>query len=243
MYHLIFCDDDETQVRQVSTRVLDYCRSQKGYEAEGVVCTQESELFETLSKAPQEKVIAFLDICMKDHEDGGIRLARKINEQYPHVLVVYITGYLQYVSDVYETEHCYYILKDELEERLPVLFEKIIPAQIGRKQEWLNLCIGSKMHRIWQPDILYLERELRKTKINLVNGDILVTAEKLDELYEQLNPEYFIRCHNSYIVNLNYVREVNRQFLVLNNGTVVNVSRSYAIEVRKQFTRWGNRKF
>lgn len=243
MYHLIFCDDDENQVRQVSTRVLNYCREKKEFETEAVLCTQERELFRALQNTPEEKVIVFLDICMSDQEDGGIRLARKINQKYPYVLVVYITGYLQYVSDVYETEHCCFILKDELEKRLPVLFEKIIPALISRKEEWLNLCAGSKMHRIAQPDILYLERELRKTKINLVNGDILVTGEKLDELYKQLNMDYFIRCHNSFIVNLNYVREVNRQYLALSNGTIVNVSRSYAAEVRRRFTLWGNRKF
>ncbi|MDC7288787.1 LytTR family DNA-binding domain-containing protein [Blautia schinkii] len=243
MYHLIFCDDDEAQVKQVSARVVDYCRKKKEYETEAVLCTDERALFKALQDAPEEKVIVFLDICMRDQQDGGIRLARKINKRYPHALVVYITGYLQFVSDVYETEHCYFILKDELEERLPVLFEKIIPALIKPKEEWLNLYVGSKMHRIAQHDILYLERDLRKTKINLRNGDILVTGEKLDELFEQLNTDYFIRSHNSFIVNLNYVREVNRQYLVLSNGAVVNVSRSYAAEVRRRFTLWGNRKF
>lgn len=243
MYHLIFCDDDQAQVRQVSARVLTYCRDNLGCEPDAVLCTDEKGLFEALSAAPEDNTIVFLDICMGEQEDGGIRLAGEINAQYPYALVVYITGYLQHVSDVYETEHCYFILKEELEERLPVLFEKIIPTLMRRRQEWLNLCIGTRMHRIWQSDILYLERDLRKTKIYLGDGDILMTADKLDELYKKLNQECFIRCHNSYIVNLKYVREVNRQYLVMSTGAVVNVSRSYAPEVRKQVTRWGNGRF
>mgnify|MGYP001325780316 CR=1 FL=1 len=99
-----------------------------------------------------------------------------------------------------------------------------------------------KHHDRWFPvsvnDILYLEAENRKAKI--------VTLENqgyhkfnLSEIENLLPSETFIRCHRSYIVNVQAIAEIQPDFhstflLVMKNGDRIPVSQSYASYFRRQ---------
>lgn len=247
MYRLIFCDDNEIQMKALSEKVLQFCGQRDDYHDEAVLCTTAFQLLKELKDCDTDKTIVFMDICLKEKDCNGIGLAEKINSLYPDILLVFLTGYPCYASDVYETEHCYFMLKDELEQRLPTLFDKIIPARVNKNRHWLNLHIGFKVYRVRQSQILFLERNLRKTKIYMKAEPPVETTEKLDILMEQLNSEMFIRCHNSYIINLEYVREIRRTNIILEDGSDagkdITVSRAYGKEVKRRFTAWGNQKF
>lgn len=86
-------------------------------------------------------------------------------------------------------------------------------------------------------DIQYLEREKRSTLAVCV-GETVRTSSGLTELQAQLGSDYFVRCHNSYIVNLNFVKEFCRNELILRNGKKVPISRRYLNDVRRAFARW-----
>lgn len=94
----------------------------------------------------------------------------------------------------------------------------------------------------WSPvnvdDILYLEAENRKAKITT---DKLVGYHKLNlsEIEYLLPTESFIRCHRSFIVNINHIREIQPDFhstflLIMKNGDRIPVSQSYASYFRRQ---------
>ncbi|AOV07648.1 LytTR family DNA-binding domain-containing protein [Sporosarcina ureilytica] len=59
----------------------------------------------------------------------------------------------------------------------------------------------------------------------------------LKDLVEQL-PNFFLRIHRSYIVNIQHILEISRDFssnmlITLKNGTVLPVSQSYSTHIRK----------
>lgn len=45
-------------------------------------------------------------------KENGIDLALKVNEVTPYTQIIYITAYMQYVSDVYQSKHTYFIDKE-----------------------------------------------------------------------------------------------------------------------------------
>ena len=222
MYHLIFYDDEPEYLARIEERTERLCRAM-GYEAETAACLTEEALWRELQGEEAGIRILFLDICIREKRRGGIELAEEINRRHPGSIIVFLTGYLDYVSDVYETEHCYYILKEELEKRLPVLFERILPERLAGNYETLRVRIGSRMEQVPQKKILYLERSLRKTRILLEDGS-------------------FLRCHNSFLASCRHIREMGRTEIRLSGGASVPVSRRYSPEARKAFARWGMRK-
>ncbi|MDS9471287.1 LytTR family DNA-binding domain-containing protein [Sporosarcina pasteurii] len=60
----------------------------------------------------------------------------------------------------------------------------------------------------------------------------------LKDLIEKL-PDFFLRIHRSYIVNIQHILEISRDFssnmlITLKNGTVLPVSQSYSTHIRKK---------
>lgn len=68
--------------------------------------------------------VAVLDIRMEGTD--GILLAEQINDLLPQCAVIFLTAFLEYATDVYETRHVYFILKSELEQRIGSALERLL---------------------------------------------------------------------------------------------------------------------
>ena len=84
--------------------------------------------------------------------------------------------------------------------------------------------------------ILYFENRLHRVYIVLKSGEVLSVHQKLNEIQEELKAQtYFIRCHQSYIVNLNHVEALENAGFVMTNGDLVPVSRNFYKECKHVF--------
>ena len=57
-------------------------------------------------------------------------------------------------------------------------------------------------------DILLVQREDRSTVLYTADGERYVTGDSLAEMEERLNSDTFFRCHKSYIINLNHIKDI-----------------------------------
>ena len=71
-------------------------------------------------------------------------------------------------------------------------------------------------------DILYLESRGHRVVIHLVQQCEEVIYAKLDELEKNMDDDRFVRCHKSFLVNMDYVREAQKDF-EMEDGTVVPI--------------------
>ncbi len=179
----------------------------------------------------------FMDIELE--EENGIEVAELLNEKWPSCAIVYVTNYLFYATDSYDTEHIYFVLKERFEEKLPSIFDRIfhIRGQVANKL--IFKIIGENNHNImlYPKDILYFERNHRHTIIHTVWGDY-ETWNKIGDIEKKLSELDFVRCHNSYIVYLPAVREFSAASIIMNNGATIAVSRNFAAHTKTVFTRW-----
>lgn len=87
-------------------------------------------------------------------------------------------------------------------------------------------------HIIPHSSIVYIEHYQHKSKI--VCEDKEVTChEKLSTLLEQLDSAMFVRCHCSFVANLEHVRKYTRTQLFMSNGDILPCSRSSQSTVRQ----------
>ncbi|MGK4566678.1 LytR/AlgR family response regulator transcription factor [Flavobacterium sp. 3HN19-14] len=78
-------------------------------------------------------------------------------------------------------------------------------------------------------DIVYAKADNNSTDIFMANGD-MVTAFKTMKHFENTLPDEFIRIHNSYIVNINYVGRIhlgNNTCYIKNSKIQIPFSKSY----------------
>lgn len=177
------------------------------------------------------------DILFMDIELGavsGITLAQEVNARHPGIQIIFISQYLEYVSDVYETDHIFFIHKSYADTYLPIALEKAL-----NKIHTLNT-ISLRFHwhkenfEILQKDILYMERILRITEIH-TNNQIYTTSEKLTELITRLDHSFII-THRSFLINLHSVVSFGKESAYLSSGMTIPISRSRYHEVKKRLT-------
>ena len=113
--------------------------------------------------------------------------------------------------------------------------------QSAEKAEDKDTLILKNIKGVWQVrvnDIMYIESERRRLHIKTESDEITVYGQ-MGELKEQL-PEYFIRCHQSYLVNADYIRGITPRHLELQNQKRIPISRNRMAHVKARFKElWG----
>lgn len=180
--------------------------------------------------------IAVLDIQLP--ENSGIALARALIAQNPECRVIFVSGYVCYVSEVYDVPHMCLILKDQLEEQLPRFLERAAAAAAMQAGQTLVLQENAVKDSLPLCDIAYLERQGHWTYITLCGGRQYRTREKLDDLLQRINCPDFCRCHISYIINLQQVKALQCRQALMANGDAIPISRPHIRNVQETFFRY-----
>jgi DNA-binding LytR/AlgR family response regulator len=120
----------------------------------------------------------------------------------------------------------------------PVLAEKRIiteQQEVSTTEKPFILCIKSygDYRYIDAKDICYLQADNNSTDIHLNNGE-MITAFKTLKHFEGILSHPFVRIHNSYIVNRNYISRIhtgNSVCYVKNTITKLPFSKSYKANI------------
>lgn len=98
-------------------------------------------------------------------------------------------------------------------------------SMLSRKK--ISISCDGKIIFINPEEIVYCESDGNYCTIILENNDKILITQKLKFMEEKLAEFYFFRIHNSYLINLNKVKEYhkNDEYVVLSNKTKLPVSR------------------
>ena len=177
--------------------------------------------------------IAVLDSRLR--QENGISLARTLLARCPACRIIFVSGYPQYVSDVYDVPHLGMVLKDQLESQLPkFLLRAAAQLSVGDGQT-LSVLSNRVPLELGLSAVLYLERKDHVTYIHLLSGKTIRTRQKLDELLSQGSSDLLCRCHVSYAVNLSHVAALNVRSFLMKTDEQIPISRIYTQSTRKAF--------
>ncbi|MDF4201651.1 LytTR family DNA-binding domain-containing protein [Maribacter sp. SA7] len=182
----------------------------------------------------------FLDIEMPTMD--GFQFIRKLtNKNFP---VVITTAYNQYALKAIKSQALDYLLKpidtDDLEETIVKIknfnsknfsVENLEMALINYNSravhKRITLNTDGKLLFLESDEILYAESDGNYSTIFLTDGQKIVLTKKLKEVNELLPSDSFFRIHNSYIINLNKIKEFLKTdgYVVLKSNHKIPVSR------------------
>lgn len=229
MLRIAVCDDEALHCAYAAQMICTHpeCRS-----AEIRQFLSPQELLNALESETFLADIAVVDIRMEAM--NGIALAREINARAPGCQIIFLSSYLEYAPDVYDAEHVYFVLKEQMKTRLMPALQKAIENLRFTMPGTIVLKEHSTSYRIPVSDILYFERVLRKTRIVSISGEYwskLTPAALLSEV----DGSSFCRCHQSFYVNMQHVVSMNPDSFTLSNGEPIFISRTYKKAAKEQF--------
>ncbi len=227
MISIAVCDDEHIQATHTRDVIIDRCG---GYSPQVRVFASADSLLDEIKLNSYAPEIAVLDIQMAN--TNGIELAARLNELLPQCAVIYLTSFLEYATDVYETRHIYFILKSELEQRINEAINKAVEQCGSCSYLVISNMSGSK--RIPLHDILYLERSLHKTIIQTKSGQEVVSTTPT-ELIKDLPEGSFIRCHQSYWAGYRHIVKMSKNEFVMTDDKSIPISRTYRNTAKELF--------
>jgi two-component system LytT family response regulator len=195
---------------------------------------------ESITRNPPDLV--FLDIEMPGM--NGFDMLEKLNQH--NLPIIFTTGYDQYAIKAFHYSAIDYLVKPIDPGELKFAIEKLVSqksppvpeqfemllSRIYKKKSFNKIAIptGEGFELVAADQVLYLEANNTYTHVIIKNRPKLIACRTLKEMEEQVEDhEFFIRVHNSYIVNLNEVVKYVRGeggYLLMSDNKTVNVSRS-----------------
>lgn len=214
MKTIAICDSSKEEREELKSFIKNYFEKRK---ASYLVLEYQSaeEILYAVEEKNIESAVIFLDIYLKGK--NGMEVAfelRRINYQAP---IVFLANDLDHVLEGYEVQPSRYILKPYNDE----IIEKTLDAFLSKS---ITKRIYVRHHRHYRyistDDIVYIESEKHVLLIHLKDGQKLHVVEKLGEIEKRINAKNFIRCHQSYLVNMDYIKDVSNDFILYNDVKV-----------------------
>jgi len=236
MIDLILIDDEPSAIKSLEWEIGNFCKNVRLV----ATFTKARDAVSFLNKNTVDCV--FLDIEMPDMD--GFQFLELFPKR--NFAVVITTAFDQYAIKAIKESALDYLLKpidsDDLiacfnkieqqkssvsiSEKLESSLEKLLQSSVF-SQKKISISNDGKMIFLNPDDIIYCESDGNYCTIYLENKEKIVLSQKLKFMEEKLAQLQFFRIHNSYLINLNKVKEFHKtdEYVVLSNQVKIPVSR------------------
>lgn len=220
--------DDNTYDTDIIRKLLDEHFKKSGYVGEFHTFTNGEELVENFICNKFDAV--FLDIYM----DGidGIKTAEKLRKIDPGFALVFITSSHAHAMQSYSVCANSYVSKPINKKDIENAFAQCQRTFI-KNGKFIEVLSGRAKIKIPLIKILFMEVYGKEVIIHTTDEKIS-TMKSLDEL-EKMVDASFLRCHRSYIINLNHVSEILLNDFKMRNGSLVPIRQRRRAEVRDTY--------
>src|SRR5215472_1390177 len=241
--------DDELLARQKLRQLL---RDEPDIEIVGE-CASAAETVELVRLS--RPALLFLDIRMPGM-DGFDVVGAIESEHLPMPAVVFTTAYDQYALRAFEIHAVDYLLKPFTPERLNSAIQRVRERLAGGENATRNngksregagyttrIVFKSRGRILFLPvsEIRWIGAEENYVRL-CTERETHLLRETMAHLEERLDPQQFLRVHRSFIVNLQFVKEVRTEHdgessVMMVDGQKIAMSRSYKSRILESLHR------
>lgn len=229
---LALCDDDNLFSEHLEKLVVEWAR-REGEKINIKKYNDGSKLLDYICMEGIQFDIILLDMQMKNM--NGISTAQAIRKEDKNVIIIFITSYIEMVLHAFEVKAYRYLLKGTIDEEIYPVLTSAVEEIIDEKKNLFVFSFQSTDYQIPLQDIIYFESAKRSINIYL-KDKVYTYYGKLNEVEYIVSKQDFIRCHQSFIVNLKYISEIKGYELMLDNHKCIPISKSKAKDVNSAFT-------
>lgn len=232
MMNIYICEDTKEQLDKMTKIVSDTVMIEDLDMTLALSASHPDQILEAI-KEETSVGLYFLDVDLQA-DINGIELAEKIRQYDPRGFIVFVTTHseLSYLTFTYRIEALDYIIKDDFNKSKNMVRDCILKAEEryrkseGEMVKCFHIDSNDKVIHMDYDKILFFETSPSAHKI-ILNGDnrIVEFYGKMKEIESQLD-ERFLRCHQSYIVNRDRIKEIQKKerLAIMDNGQTCDIS-------------------
>lgn len=238
MYNIAICDDqiDCGEMMELNLKGV-MQKFDISYDVD--IFTSGTELLNQIKSKKKEYDILFLDIIMADDDLNGMELAKEIRKVDELISIVFVTSSnsTDFMLDGYNVRALQYLLKPVE----PVVLYELMQYELKNKSEdYIVFKEKEATKKVAPSNIVHIETSGRNVKVVLQNGEFFA-YNKISDVEKLLSEKEFIRCHQSFIVNINNVVELRHGEAITTRDESIPISRTQWSAIKKMFTEKGKR--
>jgi DNA-binding LytR/AlgR family response regulator len=234
--NIAVCDDMSNE-RQVVCDALKKIFSMRNEKVNIVEYSAGENLISDIEEDFEQFDIIFQDIYMK--HITGIETATILRNMGCVSKIIFLTSSPDFAIESYDVEASGYLLKPLDTEKLKTLLERILAPSVRKR---IAVDYDGRYQYIFLDEIMWVESKNHNVEIHKINDKVLELRKKLSDIEQIINDEDFIRCHQSYLVNMNYVDKFDDYFH-MRNGAVIPVRVRSRKQICEQYHKWYLDKF
>lgn len=174
-----------------------------------------------------------LDIYMEDSMDG-IELAKRLREWDKEAVICFISSSNAFYREAYDLYAVQYLLKPVQADSVRSLLDRVSRHLFQNRQQCLHFKWRGETGAIPYGNILFISSQGHTVFIYCKDGTVQECKGKLSEIEIQVSGGVFVRCHQSFLVNIYQADSLRgNEFMV--SGHHIPISRRYYAEVKKRY--------
>lgn len=202
MLNFVICDDNSKILQKLSVTLENIFTK---YNYDGVVSYQTNDVEDLLKYVDENKIdVLFLDINLKS-KTTGLEVAEIIRKKNKNIYLIFMTGHLEYAMLAYKFKTFDYIAKPFTVERLEDTIVRLFDDIRGLPRKYIK--IDNKNTILDENEVEYIKKDGMKVVFHTVFREYEAYSS-FNKLESSL-PNNFFRCHKSFVINLNNVKNVD----------------------------------
>ncbi|ROR29126.1 LytTR family two component transcriptional regulator [Mobilisporobacter senegalensis] len=218
MITVVICDDEQAFINRMKEYIKRFSEENKEE-----FSVREFTSGQTLLNSYNANFqIIFLDIKMPELD--GIETAKRIRQMDSNVIIIFLTSLVKYVLAGYSVNAANYLIKPLEYKKFKIEMEKAVIKAVSIKNGYITVKNDKGFFKIYLSTLKYIETYQRNTMIHTTKEDI-ISYKKMQDHEKDLEGYPFVRCHTSYIVNMQYIESVVGNDLTLSSGEIIPISK------------------
>lgn len=230
MLKIAICDDDEYD-RSAVWKIVSGVLAQNQIRSEIVQYQNGAYLLDELIQKKYDLIL--LDIQMP--EMSGFIAAEQIYSMTGGDNLIFVSNEEDMVFQSLQFRPFRFVRKSQLKQDLTIAINNWIEKNLY--DEYIEIKFNSGKVTVPLNEIIYMEVKSHILYIHTLKGEQTFRGNLSDYVY-LTEKNGFLRPHHSYLCNLKYVYEVERENVVMSNGERIHISRGRFDECKKRYLKY-----
>lgn len=203
--------------------------------AEANLFSSGEQLIDSLEKKGNPYSAIFLDIHMPGRD--GIETARTVRIHDLFVPIIFVSGSDEYYREAFDVFAFNYLKKPIERKALEHVLYPLMCKWGEKDERVLHFRYRSQVYTIRHNQVTYISSSLHTVNFHLVDGRVVHCRGKLSDFDDQLKNSTFLRCHQSFYVNMEEIDAMKNDSFTLKES-IIPISRSYSREAHARYTQY-----
>ena len=232
--NIVVCSPSRTELQYIYDKLS--VMTARSAEESTVFCFDTGEaLAEYLSVSPDCPDAAVLSLDLPDAD--GFSLASALTEQYRELKLALTGRDPGNVERLFQIGTSYFLYTPFTDSSFGSFLTRFNSLLFRGREQYLRLTTKKGITNIAYSDIFYIMSDKRKIIVYQPNGRTDEVYLKLDEAEMRLD-DRFVRCHQSYLVNMDYIHGITNEGFTLIDDCFVPISQKKYWDTKKQYVNY-----